>query len=433
MSEPAPGAALGNVRARLQRIGDFFAKQRHLIAVRDGVVSALPLVITGSLFLIIAQLPGLEQPLKPYVPLLIVPYRALGGVIAIYVTFAAAYSLSRSYSLDMLASGLLALAAYVLAALPGPVSPPPAVPVPPGLPLSRLGAGGIFAGLAIAITTVELQRFFVQRRLTIRMPASAPEVVIRSFAALVPSVVVLTLTFLLVHVAQVDLISLLERLSAPLVSAAETLPAALAVAGIDSGMWLLGVHASAVTATLRPMWEVMLMENQSAVGQGLTLLPHIAPQEFYLWFVWQGGSGGTLALALLLFRARSAQLRNLGKVSWVPALFNVNEPLVFGVPIVLNPMLVVPFVLAPALCVITTYVSFRYNWVMRPFGQVPWTAPAPIGAFLSTRDPRAVVLQMFNLAMSMLVYWPFVRRYDRRLLGQEQARSAELPIATQSP
>lgn len=433
MSEPAPGAALGNVRARLQRIGDFFAKQRHLIAVRDGVVSALPLVITGSLFLIIAQLPGLEQPLKPYVPLLIVPYRALGGAIAIYVTFAAAYSLSRSYSLDMLASGLLALAAYVLAALPGPVSPPPAVPVPPGLPLSRLGAGGIFAGLAIAIATVELQRFFVQRRLTIRMPANAPEVVIRSFAALIPSVVVLTLTFLLVHVAHVDLISLLERLSAPLVSAAETLPAALAVAGIDSGMWLLGVHASAVTATLRPVWEVMLMENQSAVGQGLTLLPHLAPQEFYLWFVWQGGSGGTLALALLLFRARSAQLRNLGKVSWVPALFNVNEPLVFGVPIVLNPMLVVPFVLAPALCVITTYVSFRYNWVMRPFGQVPWTAPAPIGAFLSTRDPRAVVLQMFNLAMSMLVYWPFVRRYDRRLLGQEQARSAELPIATQSP
>lgn len=433
MSEPAPGAALGNVRARLQRIGDFFAKQRHLIAVRDGVVSALPLVITGSLFLIIAQLPGLEQPLRPYVPLLLVPYRALGGAIAIYVTFAAAYSLSRSYSLDMLASGLLALAAYVLAALPGPVSPPPAVAVPPGLPLSRLGAGGIFAGLAIAIATVELQRFFVQRRLTIRMPASAPEVVIRSFAALIPSVAVLTLTFLLVHVAHVDLISLLERLSAPLVSAAETLPAALAVAGIDSGMWLLGVHASAVTATLRPVWEVMLMENQSAVGQGLTLLPHIAPQEFYLWFVWQGGSGGTLALALLLFRARSAQLRNLGKVSWVPALFNVNEPLVFGVPIVLNPMLVVPFVLAPALCVITTYVSFRYNWVMRPFGQVPWTAPAPVGAFLSTRDPRAVVLQMINLAMSMLVYWPFVRRYDRRLLGQEQSKAADLPIAAQSP
>lgn len=415
------------LRARLQSIGDFFRTQRHLVAIRDGVVGALPLVLVGSVFLLIAQPPSqaLQQWVAPWVPVLLVPYRMLGGLIAVYVTFSCAHSLAKSYSLDPMSNGLLAMAAYLLAAFPTPDLAGVAAAGAPVLPVARLGAGGIFAGLLLAIATVELTRFFVQRNWTIRLPGSAPEIVVRSFVALIPALAMVVLTFLVVHVAGVDLVHLLEALSAPFVRATGSLPAALAVVGIDSALWILGVHASAALATLRPLWETMLLQNMEAALRGDAVLPHIANQHFYLWFVWQGGSGATLPLAIHLIRARSSQLRGIGKVGLIPAVCNINEPILFGAPVVMNPRLAVPFFVVPVLSALTAYTAFSFNLVTRPWLEMPWTLPAPIGAFLSTGgDWRALMLQLFNLALGLLVYWPFVRRYDAELLGREQAAPA---------
>ena len=151
---------------------------------------------------------------------------------------------------------------------------------------------------------------------------------------------------------------LLERAAQPLLVAAGSLPATLAVVCVDSALWLLGVHASAALATLRPLWESMLVENMAASAAGLPL-PHLAPLPFYSWFVWQGGSGAALPLALLLLRARSAQLKAVGRVGFLPALCNVNEPLLFGVPVVLNATLAVPFLVAPLLSTLVAYGALR--------------------------------------------------------------------------
>ncbi len=411
-------------------MGDFFRTQRHLVAVRDGVVGALPLVLVGSLFLLLAQPPSqtLQQWVAPYVPLLLVPYRMLGGLIAVYVTFSCAHSLAKSYALDPMSNGLLAMAAYLLAAFPTPQLAGAAAAAAPALPLARLGAGGIFAGLLLAIATVELTRFFVQRNWTIRLPNSAPEIVVRSFIALVPALAMITSTFLVVHVAGIDLVHLLERLSAPFVRATGSLPAAIAVVGIDSALWILGVHASAALATLRPLWETMLLQNMDAALRGDAVLPHIANQHFYLWFVWQGGSGATLPLAIHLLRTRSSQLRGIGKVGIIPALCNINEPILFGAPVVMNPRLAIPFFVVPVLSALSAYAAFSFDWLTRPYLEMPWTLPAPLGAFLSTGgDWRALVLQLFNLGLGLLVYWPFVRRYDAELLGRERAAPAVAP------
>jgi PTS system cellobiose-specific IIC component len=166
----------------------------------------------------------------------------------------------------------------------------------------------------------------------------------------------------------------------------------------------------------------MLIQNMEAAVQGQSVLPHIASQQFYLWFVWQGGSGMTLALAMHLLRARSTQLRGVGRVALIPALCNINEPVIFGVPIVLNPRLVVPFFAAPLMAAITAYVAFHLQLVTRPFLETLWTLPAPIGAFLATGgDWRAIALQLVNLSLGVLIYWPYVRRYDRDLLARESA------------
>jgi cellobiose PTS system EIIC component len=240
--------------------------------------------------------------------------------------------------------------------------------------------------------------------------------------------------FLVVHVAGLDLITLLARAVAPLVHAADSLGGVLGLVLVDSLLWLLGVHPAALTAAMRPVWEAMLVANMEAVAAH-AVPPHIAPLQFFLWFVWQGGSGAGLALGLLLLRCRSAQLRAVGRAGIVPALCNVNEPLLFGVPVVLNPRLAVPFIAAPLLEAVVAWTAFRLGWVRVPYLETLWTLPAPVGAWLTTGgDPRAVVLQMLNLGLAVAVYWPFVRREDRRLALDEQTTGrASLPPAGPTP
>ena len=388
------------------------------MAVRDGVVGALPLVLVGSLFLLVAQppWPALQRLVAPYAPTLLLPYRALGGCIALWVTFGTAQSLARTYRLDTTSAGLIAAAAYVVAALqPGTATQPPS------LLLARLGAGGIFAGLLLAIASVELTRVLVEKRWTLRLPGGPPEVVVRSFVALLPAALVLGGVFVVVHLLGLDLISLLERAVSPLVHAADSFGGVIGLVLVDSLLWLLGVHPAALTSALRPVWESMLVANMEAVAAH-TAPPHVAPLHFFLWFVWQGGSGAALALGLLLLRCRSAQLRAVGRAGIVPALCNINEPLLFGVPIVLNPRLAPPFVLAPLLSAVVAWTAFRLGWVHPPYLETLWTLPAPVGAWLTTGgDPRAVLLELTTLALAGVVYWPFVRREDRRLLLEEQS------------
>jgi cellobiose PTS system EIIC component len=419
--EALPRAAPATWRGRLQALGEAVGHQRHLLAVRDGVVGALPLVLAGSVFLLLAQPPSraLQALVQPWVPLLLLPTRVLGGAISLYVAFACAYALAKSYQLDAASCGLVALASYLVAAVqPAPVGQLPT------LVLQRLGAGGILAALAIAITSVELTRFLVRRRWTVRLPPGTPDAVGKSLLALVPCLVSVTVVFLLVHLFGTDIIQLLQRAAVPLLHAVGSLFGVLSVVLLDSVLWLLGVHAAAVGASLRPLWEAMLLQNMGASAVGAAL-PHVAPLHFYLWFVWQGGSGATLALGLLLVRCRSAQLKSVGRLGLLPAVCNVNEPLLFGVPVVLNPALAVPFVLAPLVSAVVAYAAFSLDLVRRPALEVPWTLPAPVGAFLTTGgDVRAVVLELCTLALSVAIYWPFVRRYDARLLAEESKPKA---------
>jgi PTS system cellobiose-specific IIC component len=178
----------------------------------------------------------------------------------------------------------------------------------------------------------------------------------------------------------------------------------------------------------------MLVANMEAVAAHAAP-PHVAPLHFYLWFVWQGGSGAALALGLLLLRCRSAQLRAVGRAGIVPALCNINEPLLFGVPIVLNPRLA-PRSSSPP-CSPRRWPGPRSGWAgsTRPTSRPCGPLPAPVGAWLTTGgDPRAVVLELTTLALAAAVYWPFVRREDRRLAEEEQsAGRASLPPTRPEP
>lgn len=398
------------MRERIHAFGNALSKQPHLQAVRDGVVGSLPLILLGSLFLLLGQppWPGISRFLPP-APTLLAGYAACAGLVSIYACAATALSLSRRRETDAVAGATTALAVFLVAQHP----------VNKTLAMSALGAAGLFPAFAAAIFAVETLHAFKERKWGIKLKGGAPDVVVRSFAALLPTVSCVVLIWLIVHVFGIDLAGGIAALVRPLLLGGDSLAAVIIVVLIDSALWLVGVHGLSVLAAVRPLWLAALAENMAAASSGQPPL-HVFTQEFFIWFTWQGGSGVTLAFALQLLFAKSKQLRLVGRAGIVPALFNINEPLLFGAPVVMNGKLAPPFVIAPTVLVITSWLAIHLGFVRAPYIEVVWTLPAPAGAYLSTGgDVRAVVLQLANLALALLIWWPFVRRYDRFLLEQE--------------
>jgi len=380
------------------------------MAVRDGVVGSLPLILLGSLFLLLAQPPW--PALSRFLPApstLLSGYQACAGLVSIYACVATALSLSRRRESDPVAGATTALAVLLVAQYP----------VNKMLSMAALGAAGLFPAFAGAIFAVEVLHAFQQRKWGIKLSGGAPDVVVRSFAALLPSVTCVVLVWFVVHVLGIDLAGGIAALFRPLLRGGDSLYAVVIVVLIDSALWLIGVHGIAVLAAVRPLWLAALAENMTAASAGHAP-PHVFTQEFFIWFIWQGGSGTTLAFAILLLFARSKQLRLVGEAGIVPAVFNINEPLLFGAPVVMNGKLAPPFIAAPVILAVISWCAMHFGAVRPPYIEVVWTLPAPIGAYLSSGgDVKALVLQLVNLVIALIIWWPFVRRYDRHLVSAE--------------
>ncbi|MDM5285033.1 PTS sugar transporter subunit IIC [Peribacillus frigoritolerans] len=397
------------------------SEQKHLRAIRDGVVSALPFIIFGSLFLIIAFPPvaadtALGEWSAKHIAEILIPYRLTMFIMTLYITFGIGYSLSQSYKLDPLSGGLLSLAAFLFT-----IGVEMMDDVGFVLPMTNLGGHGLFVGMLVSIFAVEILRFCKTKSITIKMPDSVPTSVARSFEALIPVSIVLLVMTLITVVFAVDLHSLVDKAVAPLISAGDTLPGVLIPVFLITFFWSFGIHGvSVVGAVARPVWEVYLGNNSAAVAAGKAI-PHIAPETFFQWFIWIGGSGATLGLVIaMLLTAKSSYSKAMGKATIVPSLFNINEPVIFGMPIVLNPVLIIPFIITPLIGATLAYIATSIGLVNPTYVMVPWTLPAPIGAYLSTGgDWRAIVLVMVNLTISVLIYLPFFKMYDKKLLAQE--------------
>lgn len=407
------------------------AEQRHLKAVRDGMVSTIPLTIVGSFFLIIA-FPPVPQAWKESMSLFIwiqknihqilIPFRVTMGLIAIYATYNIGYSLSKSYKLDGVSGGTLSLLAYFLTLVPVLPTNAEGAVLPYALPMGRLGGAGLFVGILVAILAVEILRFFKEKGITIKMPEGVPDSVARSFEALFPTVAIVILVWTLTVVFKFDIHNIFNTLFTPLKGLVDTPVGAVILVMLITMLWTAGIHGvSVIGAMARPIWLEMLTANADAMQAGEKVLPYITPEPFFQWFIWIGGSGGTLALVALLLFTRSKYLKDLGRATIVPAIFNINEPIIFGLPIMLNPFFTIPFILGPVLATIVSYAVMAMELVSRPAILAPWTFPAPIGAYLATGgDWRAIVLSTFNIVLMGAVYYPFLKAYDKKMAEQEK-------------
>lgn len=214
-----------------------------------------------------------------------------------------------------------------------------------------------------------------------------------------------------------------------MISATDTLPSVLLLIFLITFFWAFGIHGVSIIGSLaRPLWLQILESNTTAAAAG-EALPNIAAEPFYQWFVWIGGAGCTIGLAILLaFTAKSKYASKLGKAIITPSIFNINEPVIFGVPIVLNPTLIIPFIFAPMVCATIAWFATKLGLVSAVTITAPWTLPGPIGAYLATGgDWRAAVLNILLIILSIFMYYPFVKIYDKNELAKEQALETGTP------
>lgn len=209
----------------------------------------------------------------------------------------------------------------------------------------------------------------------------------------------------------------------PLISASDSLWAVLMITLIAQVLWWAGVHGATIASgVIAPFALSNLAVNQQALAAGISgkELPTIFAQPFIDFFIQLGGSGATFGLVLLFLRSRSLHLKSIGKLSLIPGCFNINEPVVFGTPIVLNPLFFIPWVVAPLVCGTVTWFSFKLELLHRIVIIPPWTTPAPIGAMWSTNwSIQALVIVAINFTLATLIYFPFFKIYERSLLKEE--------------
>jgi PTS system cellobiose-specific IIC component len=204
----------------------------------------------------------------------------------------------------------------------------------------------------------------------------------------------------------------LDRVLAPLGHMGDSLQALLAITLVETLLWTIGIHGPAVLAAIAlPVYLSLQAQNTEAYRHGLPL-PHIVTVSTFL-FVFPGGAGATLPVAVLLLRSRVGRIRAIARTSLLPALFNANEPLMFGLPVVLNPILALPFVVAPLVLGTVTYVAMAQGLVSAPVNYAPSSWSMPVGVWFATGDWRAMILALVNVALAFAIWAPFVAAYDR--------------------
>ncbi|MEZ0117506.1 MULTISPECIES: PTS cellobiose transporter subunit IIC [Heyndrickxia] len=416
---------------KIEAIAGAIGSQRHLRALRDGILLSMPLIIIGSFFLILGNLPinGYTDWLAKIelAPVFNKIVNGSFGLMAIIAVFGIARSLADHYEVDGVSAGVVALASFVI------VTPDVVAKTGSGIPYAFVGSGGLFVAILIGLISAEIFRFFVQKNFTIKMPEGVPVAVEKSFAALIPGFMVIlvwSLVYLLLGLAGVDNIHTLLTgiLGKPLGALGSSLWGTLIIIALNSLFWFVGIHgANTINPVIQPIWLQNTDANRIAFQAGHAL-PHIVTNEFMMNFVWMGGGGTTIGLVICLWLfARSKNNKAMGSLSVAPGVFNINEPVLFGLPVVLNFKLLIPFVLTPMVTAVITYFSMATGLVAKPAGiVVPWTMPPVISGYLATGGKiSGAVIQLITLALSVGIYYPFVRSMDKAELRNETDEQQE--------
>jgi cellobiose PTS system EIIC component len=394
------------------------SENTYMSAIRAGMVSVVSLTIIGGFFIIVAYLPitGWEPIVAPYLKLLQVPVTATFGLLAVFVCFAIGYDLGKQLNQEAIVSAIIATLVFLMVQIKLDDQT---------LSMDNLGSNGLFTAIVIALVSVRVQKFFADKDLVIKLPANVPPVVYESFLSLSPLFFLVLVFWIIRFVLGVDINAIVQTAFQPLVFALNTLPGILVYALLVTLLWSVGINGdNAMDALVAPIFLQYLAANVEAVTHGQPL-PYVTAYGFFTAFVNVGGTGATLGLALVMMNSKEPAFRQVSRLSLPTQIFQINEPIFFGMPIVLNPIFMIPYILNALILTTCSYLLMYWNVIQRPFVNVPWTTPPIIGHYLvSGGDWRAAVWGAVSIVIAMLIYYPFAKVAERERLKAEAAGTA---------
>jgi len=425
-------------------LAEKIAQNKYLLSIRNGFLVSTPLLIAGSFFLLIANFPipawadflsttivnhntgeTLEQ-------LISKPADATFTIMAIFAVVGIGYNFAKELKTNAIfGAGVSVMSWFLLMpyrvtgninvdGLSDPVSAQLT-----GISLGWIGAKGIFVGILCAFISVHLYNFASKKGWVIKMPTGVPQMVEDSFAALIPAAFVMMIFFAInlgLAFAGTNAFDLIFTfLQTPLLRLGNTMGATVIAYIFLHIFWFFGVNGSSVVgAVFNPILLTLSLQNVDYFKNGVGS-PNIINAQFQDLFATFGGAGSTLSLIVaMLFFCRSKRVKELGKLSLIPGIFGINEPIIFGLPVVLNPLILIPFVLVPTFNIVVSYTVMKLGMVPITNGiLIPWTTPIVISGFLSTNWAGAV-LQLFLLVSGVFMYMPFIKIMDNQYLREEK-------------
>lgn len=415
--------AVDIIEQRLAPLANVLTRNNHITAMRDSFALAMPFVIVGSLLVPIlfppVSIDGASRFGQVYLllrPILLPTFQLTIGLVALIVAFGASASLAKQYRLPERLCGLTGCLAFLLFI---------------GFRETAesnvyLGGMGIFTALISSTYSIEIIRFFYKKGWCIRLPDEVPLMTRNGFQLLIPLLVVMlsisVMNAILLQTTGRIVPELISEAVRPLVLASDTLMAVLISLFICNLLWFIGIHgALIITGIMNPFWMTYLFENQQALAAGSPTLPHIYLQGFWDFYLLIGGIGSTLPLVLMAMRSRSRQLKSVAKIGLLPSLFNINEPILFGFPVIMNPVFLLPFLFVPLINACIAWYLTQLGILDRAVAMLPWSMPSPLGAAWSANGSwKNLCMSLFAMFNAWMLYRPFFKVYERQLAETER-------------
>ncbi|QLY82102.1 PTS sugar transporter subunit IIC [Clostridium intestinale] len=419
-----------------------FVELKAIVALKDGIIYTLPMSLVGSVFLLLAQIP--YKPFNDWMagifgagwtePLFQV-YNSTMQIMAIIAVIGIAYTYAKNEGHEPLGSGIIAFAVFLITLNQYTTSAAGEV-VSGVIPRTWLGGQGMVTAIIIGLLVGFVYSWFLTKKITIKMPAGVPQGVSNQFSALIPGLVIITATMFVYmffrYALNTTLIDFIFKvLQTPLQGFTDSLIGLIITTALVPFFWWFGVHgATIVGGVMSGLTAANRLDNQAIIdaGKELTLANggHIVTDQFGASFVTVTGSGLTIGLVILMLTiAKSEQNKALGKLAVGPGIFNINEPILFGFPMVMNPLMFIPFIAAPTISAVVAYLAMRVGLVPLFTGvTVPWTTPPIISGFI-LGGWRTALMQIVCIGISVVVYFPFFKKIDAMNLKNEQEAEAE--------
>lgn len=413
---------MDKISEKILPLANALGQNRYLTVLRDAFMLSFPITMFGSIVVVINNLPFFNDATKGTLSTLFGNgQNATMSIMTVFVTFGIGYYLSKSYDVEGIFGGAVSFASFLILT-PFFMTTESGETVTSVLSLDRLGAKGMFIGMIAAFLAAEIYCRVTKRGWQIKMPDGVPPAVTKSFAALIPAIVTLTI-FLMINAIMTGVFHanlhdvIYELIQKPLTGLGSSLPATLLALFLVQFLWFFGLHGQIiVNSVMDPIWNTLMLDNLEAYQNG-EALPHIVTKPFMETFtVGLGGSGMTLAVVILMaFVLKKKQYRDVGRLALAPGIFNVNEPAIFGMPIVLNATILIPWVVAPLVVTTFNYLVMAAGLVPAPTGvSVPWTVPVIASGVLATNSWLGGLLQVIDVVLVGMIWYPFLRIPDRQ-------------------